>query len=220
MSEDRSHAYMEKAKTQSWGTPLKLIEELGSKWGNVNKSFDLDVAASAELHVCPTFYDEEVNGLAQPWMGICFMNPPYGRCEIAWVRKAVEEVSCGNAIRVVALLPAKVGKDWWAECIVDKTSANGIIGLRYPVRHVEFIRGRVCYINGVQPKGTVAPFPSVVIVFEDYVRDIVDSMHAGRMDAPVKRRRPRASHCSIRSKTTVLSLQEFERTGSSRVTER
>ena len=47
------------------------------------------------------------DGLALPWFGTIFMNPPNGRGLAAWIEKAREEVRSGDAKMVVALLPAR-----------------------------------------------------------------------------------------------------------------
>jgi hypothetical protein len=70
--------------------------------------FDLDVAApiNGAPHV-PThrYYTELDDGLAQPWEGCVWMNPPYSK-PTPWVDKFIEH---SNGI---ALLPVTRGK-WW-----------------------------------------------------------------------------------------------------------
>ena len=61
---------------------------------------------SPECHV-------QEDGLAHLWHGTVWMNPPYDRTLKLWVEKAVSEVHCGNARRVVALLPSNTGTPWW-----------------------------------------------------------------------------------------------------------
>ena len=50
-------------------------------------------------------YTVEDNGLSKEWRGNVFMNPPYGRQIINWVKKAKEESDKGAT--VVCLVPAR-----------------------------------------------------------------------------------------------------------------
>jgi len=150
--------------TVEWGTPPELVRVYADRWAG--GAFDLDAAASAELHVCPTYYTVEDDGLALPWRGRVWVNPPYGVVEELWVAKAVREVLSGRAELVVALLPAKVGKRWWARYVQARTSEDGVLRLRYPTRAVDFLRGRVRHIKPTGEPGDVAGFPSVAILFE------------------------------------------------------
>lgn len=122
-----------------WSTPQDFFDVLDAEFG-----FELDVCASADNAKCPTWFDEEVDGLAQPWAGVCWMNPPYS--EVArWIEKAAASAAAGAT--VVALIPARVEtRAWWDYC-----------------RHheVRFVRGRLKF--GGSPNS--APFPSAVVVF-------------------------------------------------------
>ena len=83
--------------------------------------FDLDVASSKSV------YDEvnakkrftiENDGLAQPWNGLVWCNPPYSNCS-PWVDRMIEH---NNGI---ALLPAS--KSRWGEKVFAR--ANGMLML-------------------------------------------------------------------------------------------
>ncbi len=158
-----ANPYMPKAKTVEHGTPPELVKRLAKRYAR--GAFDLDVAASDELRVAPRYYTSRENGLEQPWDGRCWCNPPYGRSEHLWVRKARTEVLRGVAEVVVMLLPAKTGKRWWQD-MVYKGSRPGAVILRYPVEYVEFIPGRVQFVGSDHCAGIA----SVVVVMRDYKR--------------------------------------------------
>ena len=81
-------------------TPPWIFETLGL-------TFDIDVAAPpGGIPWIPArrYYTMADDGLAQPWEGLIWMNPPYSNAK-QWVRRFIEH---GNGI---ALLP--VLKNWW-----------------------------------------------------------------------------------------------------------
>jgi phage N-6-adenine-methyltransferase len=130
------------SRTCEWSTPPGLFDELDREFG-----FELDVCATAENAKCAVFYDRELNGLAQPWRGVCWMNPPYGTEIDRWVRKAFQEAQAGAT--VVCLLPARVDTSWWHEY-----ASRG---------EVRFLRGRLKFGGAANS----APFPSAIVVFRD-----------------------------------------------------
>ena len=108
-------------RTSEWGSPPWLVAELAAEFAHGH--FDLDVAASAQNAKAPAFYTIEDDGLAQPWFGRCWCNPPYGYTDAlgrhvgAWMTKAAAEVSEGRAELVVALVRASVDAGWWRAAI-------------------------------------------------------------------------------------------------------
>lgn len=108
--------------TVEWETPADLFQPLNDEF-----RFTLDVAATADNTKCARFFTSEDDGLAQPWSGVCWMNPPYGREMAKWMHKAVAEQARG--VTTVCLTPARTNTNWFhALCL-----KHG---------EVRFIRGR------------------------------------------------------------------------------
>lgn len=77
--------------TPEWSTPPDLFAELDAEF-----HFDLDAASTDENALCERHYTKEDDGLAQPWDGNVWCNPPYGREIGKWVRKAAESDGGGS----------------------------------------------------------------------------------------------------------------------------
>jgi len=139
------HFYSEQvalsSNTDMWATPQDTFDALNEEFG----PFDLDVCATADNAKCTLYYTEELNGLNQPWLGRCWMNPPYGRTIKAWMRKAYE--ASLNGALVVCLVPARTDTAWWHDYAAKGT--------------IRFIRGRLKF-GGCRNS---APFPSAVVIF-------------------------------------------------------
>jgi phage N-6-adenine-methyltransferase len=135
------------SKTDMWETPQWLFDALNSYY-----PFTLDVCALPENAKCKSYFSPSQDGLKQKWEGVCWMNPPYGREIVKWVKKAYE-TSLEGAV-VVALLPARTDTVWFWEYVYYKAM-------------IWFIRGRLKFGNS---KGS-APFPSMIAVW-DYAHPI------------------------------------------------
>lgn len=81
--------------TDEWLTPPEILARLGS--------FDLDPCSpiGRPWSTATEHYTVDDDGLAQPWHGRVWMNPPFGREAIKWMRKLAAH---GNGI---ALIPAR-----------------------------------------------------------------------------------------------------------------
>jgi phage N-6-adenine-methyltransferase len=130
--------------TCEWATPPDLFD-----WLDRQFSFTLDACASADNAKCCHYFTRKENGLAQPWTGRVWCNPPYGRVIGQWVQKAWESTQSGAAELVVCLVPARVDTSWWHE-YCDRGE-------------VRFLRGRLRFGGA----GSSAPFPSALVVFRD-----------------------------------------------------
>lgn len=78
-------------------------------------AWDLDVAADAESHWAPIWYDAQNDGLNQPWSGRVWCNPPFS--DLApWVKRAwCEFLRPDNRPETIAMLvPAtRTEQPWW-----------------------------------------------------------------------------------------------------------
>lgn len=133
------------SKTDLWETPQYLFDKLDSEF-----YFDVDVCALPDNAKCKKYYTPEQDGLSQPWTGVCWCNPPYGREIGKWVEKAYNSAKDGAL--VVMLLPARVDTRWFHDYIYNKAE-------------VRFIRGRLKF--GKLKNN--APFPSMIVVFRPNV---------------------------------------------------
>lgn len=135
-----------------WYTPDDLFESLEREFG----PFDLDPCAGpdAKPRGQQRYGTEVWSGLAFPWRGKVYCNPPYGRPLPQWVAKAEESAKAGAT--VVMLLPARTDTKWWHRHIWD----SRIHGPRNGVE-IRFIEGRIKFANSKWN----APFPSVIVVF-------------------------------------------------------
>lgn len=129
------------SNTNEWLTPPWLLEKLGS--------FDLDPCApinrlwaTAKKH-----YTIEDNGLALPWSGRVWLNPPYSDADI-WLEKLRRH---GNG---VALIFARTETSMFFQHVWG--AADGLL----------FLKGRVVFYY---PDGTIAPgnsgAPSVLVAY-------------------------------------------------------
>lgn len=132
------------SKSQEWYTPrhiILLVQEV------FHGEIDLDPASNS--HVDPwvpahTHYTKEDDGLALPWGGRVFLNPPFDRSPRAWVEKLHRSYITGEVSQAIALLPARTNTDW-IQVLAD-----------YPRC---FIRGRLRFSDGAGE----AQFPSVAV---------------------------------------------------------
>lgn len=119
-----------KMGNDEWLTPPEILKALGE--------FYLD-PCSPIVRPWPTaigHYNKMDNGLVQPWHGRVWLNPPFGRQAIHWLRKLRDH---GNGI---ALLPARTETEMFYECVWGK--ADGLL----------FIKGRphFHYVDGTRAK--------------------------------------------------------------------
>jgi len=126
--------------TDLWSTPQDFFDKQNAIYG-----FTLDVCATADKTKCARYFTEADDGLAQPWHGVCWMNPPYGRAIGLWMRKAYESHLTGAT--VVCLVPSRTDTRWWHDYAMKG--------------QIEFIRGRLKFGDAKNS----APFPSALVVF-------------------------------------------------------
>ena len=131
------------SKKMDWETPHDLFNELDHEF-----NFTLDVCADEFNFKCVTYLDEEVDGLSLHWdrEGSNWMNPPYGREIINWMKKAYEESLNGST--VVCLVPSRTDTKWWHEYAMKADE-------------IRYIKGRLKFVGAKHS----APFPSAIVIF-------------------------------------------------------
>lgn len=137
-------AVMFSSKSDLWETPQDLFDQLNKEF-----AFTLDVCALPENAKCADYYTPEQDGLKQPWHGVIWCNPPYGRGVGAWVRRALFAYAAGNT--VVMLLPARTDTRWFHDYIYNRKNVE-----------VRFLKGRLRFGRGGR---NPAPFPSMIVIF-------------------------------------------------------
>lgn len=126
MSRTRRHAHrvMTASTTTVRSTPPELYD-----WIDGQLHFTVDVCATEANAKHPRFFSPEDNGLAQDWSGETFwMNPPYGREILGWMRKARDEAMLNQALGC-ALVPARVDTDWWRSTVMQADGEAGRLRL-------------------------------------------------------------------------------------------
>lgn len=134
------------SKTDEWSTPQAFFDELDAEF-----HFTLDAAADATNHKCDQYYDKAHDGLENPWGGVTWCNPPYGRQIGKWVRKAYEEHN-NNGTTVVMLLPART--DTKMSRVFDTGVNNSGVWVRF--KEVENLAGIMAYAYVHRPIATNA----------------------------------------------------------------
>ncbi len=133
-------------------TPDWLFKDLDEEF-----HFTLDVCAQPWNAKVERHYAPVDDAIEQPWDGVCWMHPPYGRDLDVWVSKAWTASQCGAT--VVCLLPARPDADWFHELVL------GMNELDAGADEIRFIRGRLTF----EGTGREARFPSMVVVFRPNV---------------------------------------------------
>lgn len=136
--------------SHEWYTPPHIIDNV---LASVERNeFDLDPASSLTDGPIPARvrYTKTENGLIQPWFGLVWLNPPYGRQILRWIQKAVNEIQNGGAEQIILLLPARTDTQWWRELM----DAGG---------QPEFLQGRLRFLQQDGRIGDASTFPSVLV---------------------------------------------------------
>lgn len=124
-----------------WETPKDFFDTL-----NIEFNFDLDPCCTAATAKCKSFFTKEDDGLTKNWFGNVYMNPPYGRQIVNWVRKAKTESEKGCT--VVCLVPARTDTKWWHEYCMFASE-------------IRLLNRRLTFV-GANNKST---FPAAIIIF-------------------------------------------------------
>jgi len=138
-------------ESDEWSSPRELVEPLDA----AVSGFDLDPCSGAESSpFAVETYTEADDGLAQPWHGDVWVNPPYSEMW-DWTDKAIEAVTAGGAESVCFLCKGDSSTDWWQCAAMHATVICA-------VDH------RLSFGDGENS----APFASHVVVFGESTPDL------------------------------------------------
>lgn len=111
--------------TDDWYTPREIFAALGL-------TFDLDPCSPGADHWVPakSVYTKADDGLAKPWVGLVFMNPPFGgrNGHVPWLRKFIEHANG------IAIVRAYTSSAWFHEWAVKADT------MLFPKGKTKFIR--------------------------------------------------------------------------------
>lgn len=147
----RMNAGLFSSATPEWYTPAHIIERVEAVFGQI----DLDPCSNSsdpnEANVpALTYWTQAENGIAMPWHGRVYMNPPYGDDISVWVARMINAYEDSEIAEAIALLPARTDTAWF-QPLFD-----------YPIC---FVRGRLKF-SGAENS---APFPSAIVYLgKDY----------------------------------------------------
>lgn len=130
------------SKQMDWATPRELFNNLDNKF-----HFTLDAAADDTNHKCAKYFTKDDNALIQKWSGRVWLNSPYGRSILKWIKKVKEEMK--NCEVIVCLLPSRTGTTWFQD---------------YCMKYAEvwFLKGRIKFVG---MSNNSAPFDSIIAIF-------------------------------------------------------
>ena len=137
--------------SDDWYTPPGIFYALGLV-------FDLDPCSPGKDHWVPAkhVFTIDDDGLSKPWIGLVFMNPPFGgrNGHVPWLRKFIDH---GNGIAIVR---AYTSSGWFHDHAVK---ADAML----------FPRGKTKFIR---PDGSVGKAPGHGVVFLGMGAVAVDAM--------------------------------------------
>lgn len=145
------------SQKQDWRTPRDLFDRLHKE-----HRFTLDGAAHADNHLLPRWWgpggevEDFLTTTPEQWHDQrIWLNPPYGRIQAAFIRKAVRMVKADLSVRCVMLLPARTDTKVFHECLWD----TSLQATRNWVESLYFLKGRLKFSGAA----SAAPFPSMVV---------------------------------------------------------
>ncbi len=139
--------------TDRYFTPRWIVDLVIEQFGGV---IDTDPCADPLSDIPATHrFDarEGADGLIKPWVGRCFVNPPYS--DVApWVLRAVQHAASGG--EVIMLINAATDTQYWTSYVFEHGT-------------VAFVNKRVKFAKPGSSKPVANLYPSAIVYFGDNV---------------------------------------------------
>lgn len=131
-----------------WLTPWTVLDRAVVALAAI----DLDPCADAGRHVpAGTHFTVADDGLAQPWHGRVFLNPPYGREVGLWIAKLAAEIAKGDGRRILG--------GWLGlRLSLAKMSLDELHHVHRLGQHLLSVRGSACLKDGLPVR--MGPLPA------------------------------------------------------------
>jgi len=126
-----ARAVLTSSASDEWYTPPEYIELARAVLGGI----DIDPASSETAQgwiQAVTWYALHDDGLAQPWAGRLWLNPPYGAQIGQWTQKAITAYQSGTVGAAMLLVRPAPGSAWYQ-------ALSGLFACCTPHRRIRFI---------------------------------------------------------------------------------
>lgn len=151
---------MMSSKTMTYRTPKEFLRVLRAFAGDDGIALDPAGHKKSIVRAKKQFLlSLGEDGLKKSWVtkhnGIVYVNPPYGRQVIHWIRKAIRQYhKSGERLEIIMLVAARPDTIWFQELAMNHAS------------RVCFWRGRLKFLGPTKSgKREPAMFPSAVLYF-------------------------------------------------------
>jgi ParB family chromosome partitioning protein len=113
-----NHQLINQSDNDRWFTPAPFLDAAHELMGGI----DLDPASEEfanRIVRAARFFTEDDDGLARPWAGRVWLNPPYGlrdgeSNQARWSRALIERHAAGDVTEALLLVNAVTGNQWFA----------------------------------------------------------------------------------------------------------
>ena len=150
MSDNRWQNINADSGEKTWLTPKRVIDALGH--------FDTDPCCPPNMpwRTADRMLTKEDDGTTAPWVGRVWLNPPYGREALPFLRRMADHEGGG-----IVLIFARTDTDAWQRLV-------------FPVAHsILFIKGRLRFCHADGTDGDTATAPSALIAYSQADTDIL-----------------------------------------------
>lgn len=157
------HPVPSDAESNEYATPRWIVRDLARTLPTDGALFDLDPASGAEHKpLARERYTPEDDGLAQPWHGYVWLNPPWsseandGRMKATWLRKSRNEAMKDDVDAVFVLLPDDTSTEWFREHAAWATTVTFLGRVSYIGQNKNPAFGSMILTYGDLPERAVA----------------------------------------------------------------